>query len=155
MQRFWNKVNKTSNCWYWKASKRNGYGAFKFEGKVISAHRFSYTISYGIIPQGKLICHHCDNKLCVKPLHLFLGTSKDNVVDAIQKGRMNPIAPTNGKKFQSGEKHPFHKLTDKQVISIRKEYENPLISLKKLAIKYCVDKSLIWQIVRRKTRLNV
>ena len=151
MKRFWDKVDKTSGCWNWIASKRpNGYGAFKLKGKVVSAHRFSYTMTYGAIPEKKLVCHHCDNRLCVNPAHLFLGSHHDNLVDSIQKGRV--IKVSIGTQFLSGEKHRFHKLSDKQVILIREEYTEPEVSLKKIAEKYHVDKSLIWQIVRRKIR---
>lgn len=150
MERFWNKVFKTSGCWYWKASKRSGYGAFRFKGKIVSAHRFSYILTYGSIPFGKLVCHSCDNKICVNPSHLFLGSYRDNLIDSIQKGRIIKISVSSITRFLPGEKHPFHKLTDKQVASIRKEYTKQGVTLKTIAKKYHVDKSLIWQIIRRK-----
>jgi hypothetical protein len=96
-QRFLEKVNKTEKCWFWTASSRgNGYGCIKVDGKVIDAHRVSYLLFNGEIPEGKMICHVCDNRMCVNPDHLFLGTSKDNVDDAIKKGR----------RFQPEQKHP-------------------------------------------------
>ncbi len=86
--KFWDKVEKTRSCWLWAASKfKQGYGQIKRDGKNLYAHRASYELHFGEIPEGKLVCHHCDVKLCVNPLHLFLGTWKDNVQDMIKKGR--------------------------------------------------------------------
>lgn len=61
------------------------------------AHRVSWILSYGEIPQGMLVLHHCDNTFCVNPTHLFLGTQRDNVHDALAKGRMPQIAYSKGR----------------------------------------------------------
>ena len=88
IKRFWNKVEKTGTCWNWKAGLRGktGYGCFKIKGKVIDVHRVSWIIHYGIISVGKLICHHCNNKKCVNPKHLYQGTFKDNYWDMRHNG---------------------------------------------------------------------
>ncbi len=96
-ERFWDKVEKTDTCWNWTAALvgsdnpkyRNigGYGAFGFNGKVVRAHRFSYELAFGLIPKGLVVLHSCDNKKCVKPEHLSVGTQMDNVADMDTKGR--------------------------------------------------------------------
>jgi hypothetical protein len=87
-QNFWKKVTKTDSCWLWTAStQKDGYGHFH-EGRVgVVAHRYSYELAKGSIPAGMKLLHTCDVRACVNPDHLKLGTQKDNVMDAVSKGR--------------------------------------------------------------------
>ena len=94
MKRFWDKVNKTDNCWLWTAAiDSHGYGKIIIGSrsdksrKYRIASRVSWELINGPIPFKKLVLHKCDNPLCVNPDHLFLGTSGDNNRDRHRKGR--------------------------------------------------------------------
>lgn len=88
IERFWSKVEKGPDCWDWQASlMQRGYGQFTVRGVPFRAHRFSWTISNGHPPDGMMVCHSCDNRRCVRPSHLFLGSALDNHDDMAGKGR--------------------------------------------------------------------
>lgn len=113
-ERFWSKVDKGSKCWVWTAGTDKRYGVFWSKNRMSKAHRVSYEIKHGPIPKDMKVCHHCDNTLCVNPKHLFLGTQKDNIIDAKKKGRLR-----NG--ISIGEESHFSKLTEIQVKAILKD----------------------------------
>jgi len=91
VERFWSAVRKGETCWEWTRSlDGGGYGrvfdAKEFGGRE-KAHRISWMLHFGPIPDGRVICHHCDNTRCVRPDHLFIGTQADNARDREQKLR--------------------------------------------------------------------
>lgn len=94
--RFWAKVNKTPSCWLWTAATLRGYGQISLNRKPAYAHRLSWEMAYGPIPEGVEVLHKCDVPLCVRPDHLFLGSQQDNLADARQKGRLDETLPRAG-----------------------------------------------------------
>lgn len=92
-ERFWSKVTKLNGhdaCWVWHSSlNAQGYGQFWIKSLFgnLPAHRLSYALTHGPIPDRLCVCHHCDNPICVRPDHLFLGTHADNIRDMHKKGR--------------------------------------------------------------------
>ena len=134
--RFFAKVdiNIDSPCWTWTANTaQKGCGSIKIKGKQVRAHRFSYEIHVGPIPEGGIICHTCDNRRCVNPDHLFIGDNRENQYDAIRKGR-----------------HTSAKLTEQQKEHIKMEYIPKKITQRELGAKYGVDPSVISDIVNNK-----
>lgn len=126
LQRFEEKYIKRNSklCWEWTATTmNNGYGHFWYNKKLTLAHRVSYQFYIGQIPNGICVLHKCDNRKCVNPNHLFLGTYQDNATDRKNKGRGN---------IPTGVKNPRTKLSIKQVKEIRKL----LIKQQKILLDY-------------------
>lgn len=137
--RFWAKVRKTDTCWHWTAASfRRGYGAIKVNGKMKKAHRVSFEMHFGEIPDGQMVCHSCDTPSCVRPDHLFLGTSQENTADRDAKQRQC-----------RGSRCHQSKLTREQVIEIRELYASGNYSQPELGRMYGVAHTSIGAIVRR------
>jgi predicted XRE-type DNA-binding protein len=109
--RFWSKVDRSGECWVWRAYIRpDGYGEFRHpDGYAIKANRFAWEIMNGPIPTGKHVLHYCDNKLCVNPTHLHLGSHADNMREAAERRLMS-----------HGERHHRAKLREPEVAEIRR-----------------------------------
>lgn len=114
---FWSAVQKSESCWEWtRATTPTGYGIFVF-GKDQRAHRVSWVFTHGSIPDGMRVLHRCDNRKCVNPDHLFLGTQADNNADMVAKGRH--WTRTKPEIIVRGEDKPNCKLNDASVRAIR------------------------------------
>jgi hypothetical protein len=142
IERFWSKVDvKAPNeCWEWKGTKsEDGYGQFSCgRGVNYRPNRVSWTIHFGSIPKGMLVCHICDNRSCANPSHLFLGTPKDNMIDMAKKGRTG---------ISLGEKHGSSKLKENDIMDIKRMLLKG-ISQKKIANIFGISQYAISKIKR-------
>jgi hypothetical protein len=131
-----------SGCWLWTGQiVRFGYGLIKNQNRrPRMAHRVSYELHRGHIPDGLLVCHRCDNPPCVNPAHLFLGTYADNNRDCQKKGRNT-----------RGERHAGAKLTTDEVRSIRRMYAAGT-SQAQLAREFGTSPATIWRIIKMRAR---
>jgi hypothetical protein len=148
--RFWNRVDKEGpihsvcgQCWQWLGGKfASGYGVFWADNKTMKAHRYSWIFHFGPIPEDKILLHSCDNKLCVNPEHLSIGTYADNIADMVSKNR-HPKGEGNGQS----------KLTEEIITEIRACYRrysrnsNSIV----LAKRFGVTPGRIMAIVKRKS----
>lgn len=139
-ERFWSfvEVGALDECWNWTASKQGGYGQIGDDMglRPVRAHRLSYEIHHGPIPAGMMVCHHCDNRACVNPAHLFIGTQLDNMRDMQRKGR-----------GPRGERHGRHRLTESQVVQIRGDARPQ----REIADDYGITQTAVSAIKRRKS----
>lgn len=159
-KRFWTKVDKDgpeiisdSPCWIWIGSKINQYGQFKTRKlkKNWLAHRFSWTITYGKIPKELFVLHKCDNGICVRPNHLFLGTDQDNKDDMVRKNRqakgLKNGKHTHPESVPRGENHCNTKLNENDIRNIRKLY--PRYTMSQIAKKHNITTSSAHKIIRK------
>lgn len=147
--RFWAKVDKSGpvpphcpelgQCWVWTAALRGHgwYPAFNINGRMWKGNRVAFIIQNGDIAEGMGVCHKCDNPVCVRGSHLFQATHRDNMGDALAKGRF-VIQPNPSKP---GDLANRKKLTEAKVAEIRRLY--PSLTQKDLAARFCVSKSTI------------
>lgn len=149
-ERFWAHVHKTETCWLWTgAISARGYGAFHVKhGQNGVAHRIAYELTYGMILPGFFCCHRCDVPLCVRPDHLFLGTTTDNMRDMVRKGRHH--STLHPELRPHGEAHYFAKLTEANVREIRRLYAEEHATKKGLARTFGVSRRLIQTILSGK-----
>ena len=155
--RFWKKVDKNGpviraelgQCWLWTGSRsvvrgKKTYGTISIETpngrRPEGAHRVSYIIEYGDIPQGLLVCHHCDNKQCVRPTHLHAGTVSENAEEAYERDLRQPVS-------LPGESHPMAKLDWHKVNKIRFDFTFYVRTIDELAKAFNVSRATIQDVV--------
>ena len=150
---FWSKVDRSGECWVWTGYRlKSGYGSLHIRPRRLLAHRYSWELANGPIPAGQYVCHTCDNPPCVRPDHLFLGTSHDNHADMLAKGR-GATGDRNGSRrkphrLPHGEAHWATPLTADDVRAIRRRYAAGEYG-KDLAVEYGVGRTAISHIVNR------
>ena len=141
-ERCWRNTDKSTKdgmCWIWRGRKSNGYGVFWVgDGTRTGAHRFSLILAGFEVPDDAIVCHRCDTPLCVRPDHLFVGSQRDNIRDAVAKGR-----------WRIGERNNHAKLTDEQIIEIRNRYAKGASS-NCLAEEFALNRSHVSEIVSGK-----
>lgn len=151
-ERFWKKVSfngpipphcpEIENCWVWtgaiNSQGRPNFGVASYVTDL--AHRVAWALVIGRIPEGMLVCHKCDNELCVRPSHLFLGTYLDNNRDRHSKGRDGD---------HTGENNGRAKLTEERVKEIRDLYTNGRLSQEAIARRFGIKQVAVSRIVRR------
>jgi transposase-like protein len=138
-------IGDGDGCWEWKYHRDgHGYGTLSFRGRALRAHRAMWEVARGEVPFGLFVCHHCDNRRCVRPTHLFLGTHDDNMADKIRKGRQ-----------VRGTQLPQAVLDELRVREICEEYQRTGVFTDELAARHGVGRSAIRQILNGKTWKHV
>lgn len=141
--KFWMRVEKSDGCWLWAGwIMRNGYGNLRYKKGAygVQAHRLSWAIHFGDIPDGLCVLHKCDVRACVRPDHLFLGTRGDNNKDCVRKGRN-----------QRGEKHGNAILNWEKVNAMRRLYASGQYTLLEMGDMFGVTKGNAHCVIARKT----
>lgn len=153
-ERFWEKVDRRGplECWNWTGCKdKLGYGFLNIGNhKIERAYRVSYEMHIRPIPDGKSVCHSCDNPSCVNPAHLFVGTHTENLADMRAKGR-DSKPPRND---VNGENNGHAQFTNAQVREFRRQFAEMNVSVTAFATFHEVPLMTMWQIIHNKTYKN-
>lgn len=146
--RFWAKVDRSGECWTWTGYiQTNGYAKFHLDGRPRWAHRVAWLLTHGPVPEGLLVCHHCDNPRCVRPDHLFLGTVQDNALDMVHKGRCGSWE--GAPHLERGEARYNVRLNPERVREIRRRHAAGA-TLADLARAFQVNSGTIYNVVTRR-----
>jgi hypothetical protein len=172
-ERFWARVDRSagpSSCWPWTGHRlpcryaagygRLGIGDMSKDGRMVLAHRVAWELTRGAIPFGLYVCHRCDNRPCCNPDHLFLGTARDNAMDASIKGRIARItgarhgSKTHPERIARGERHGISKLTEADVRDVRSAIARGAPT-RRIAASYSVCKNTVCNIASGRTWAHV
>lgn len=153
IQRFWSKLitGNHADCWNWPGRTNcHGYGLFSGWG----AHRVSYELHHGLaIPSGMMVCHTCDNRRCVNPWHLFVGTAADNVHDMLSKGRQKgPEGPNPNKR---GARNAKCKIADEAGLEKIRVLQAQGLGYRRIAKELGMPHQTIYWAIRRSARYAV
>jgi hypothetical protein len=146
--KFWASVKKCAPdaCWEWqRALAKSGYGAIRWMGKTRTAHTVSWELHYGPVRDSLCVLHRCDNRKCVNPTHLFLGTIADNNRDMFAKRRWAP------RRRLDGEHNPSAKLSQAQAEEIRDRYAIGHETMVSLGSEYDIGATAVHRIVNRRS----
>ncbi len=152
--KFWPNVTKTDDCWLYLNRSSSGYGQMKHQGRNIGAHRVSWEIHHGPIPNGSWVLHRCDNPPCVRPEHLFLGTPGDNSRDRNDKGRANHQGYPAHRYVPRGEEVEQSRLAESEIPRIRERFASGE-SMRSIARSHGVTHEAIRKVIRRETWTHV
>lgn len=145
-ERFMKYVHKEEACWLWTGYvNTSGYGSLTVKGTPVGAHRLSFMLFKGEVPDGKVVCHTCDVRTCVNPEHLWLGSNRENLDDMLAKGRQSRVP---------GEQNGMSKLTEDQVRAIRQEHIDGATKAS-LCRKYEVSSSTMDRLIKRQSWAHI
>lgn len=136
---FWSMPEPMSGCTLWIGSVNGGgYGHIYYGGKNRLAHRISWELNNGPVPGGLWVLHKCDNRVCINHQHLYVGTRNDNSNDAVLRDRYY---------LKKGSRHPFAKLTDRDIENIKSTWFNTYTSASNIARKYSISKHSVYAVI--------
>lgn len=150
--RIWKKIDQSGGpdaCWPWTGVKNNsGYGMIKIAGKLHRAHRVVFELEVAAIPDGKVLRHTCDNRICCNPAHLLVGTQADNIRDMMERGRHRPSYVSRN----AGVLNAAAKLTDQEVEDLCNMYVPRIVTQAWLAGYFGISQSAVSLLLAGKRR---